>query len=100
MRGGIARQEAHRHAVAARGRQLESRACAQEGVRKLEQEYERHYDPSGRYLGGTIRYADGRTIHANTGGLEPSTIPHGRFVFTGTSRPPAEDPASGVPGAR
>jgi hypothetical protein len=48
----------------------------------LEQEYERHYDPSGRYLGGTIRYADGRTLRANTGGLEPSTVLHGKFVFT------------------
>ena len=49
---------------------------------EMEQEYERHYDPDGRYLGGTIKYADGRTLHANTGGPEPSTIPHGRFVFT------------------
>jgi len=43
--------------------------------REMEQEYERHYDPSGRYLGGTIKYADGRTLHANTNGLGPSTIP-------------------------
>jgi len=50
---------------------------------EMEQEYERHYDPSsGSYLGGTIKYADGRTLHANTGGMEPSTIPHGQFVFT------------------
>lgn len=49
---------------------------------QMEQEYERHYDGDGRYLGGTIKYADGRTIHARTSGLEPSTIPHGPFVFT------------------
>jgi hypothetical protein len=29
-----------------------------------------------------FKYADGRTLRANTGGLEPSTIPHGKFVFT------------------
>jgi hypothetical protein len=62
----------------------------------MEQEYERHYDPSGGYLRGTIKYADGRTLHANTGGLEPSTIPHGRFVFTvhylhNTSQPKAPE---------
>src|SRR5262249_13703632 len=45
---------------------------------EMEQEYERHYDPGGCYLGGTIKYADGRMLHANTGGLEPSTIPHGQ----------------------
>jgi hypothetical protein len=63
---------------------------------EMEQEYERHYDPSGRYLGGTIKHADGRTIQANTGGLEPSTIPHGRLVFTvhylhNTSQPKAPE---------
>lgn len=63
---------------------------------EMEQEYERHYDPSGQYLGGTIKYADGRTLHANTNGLEPSTIPHGRFVFTvhylhNTSQPKAPE---------
>jgi hypothetical protein len=62
----------------------------------MEQQYERHYDPDGRYLGGTIEYADGRTLHANTGGLEPSTILHGRFVFTvhylhNTSQPKAPE---------
>ena len=62
----------------------------------MEQEYERHYDREGRYLGGTIKYADGRTLHANTGGLEPSTILHGRFVFTvhylhNTSQPNAPE---------
>ena len=60
----------------------------------LEQEYERRYDPNGRYLGGTIKYADGRTLQTNTSGLEPSTIPHGKFVFTvhylhNTSQPKA-----------
>jgi hypothetical protein len=63
---------------------------------EMEQEYERHYDPDGRYLGGTIKYADGRALHANTGGLEPSTILHGRFVFTvhylhNTSQPKAPE---------
>jgi hypothetical protein len=63
---------------------------------EMEQEYERHYDPDGRYLGGTVKYADGRTLHANTGGLEPSTILHGRFVFTvhylhNTSQPKAPE---------
>jgi hypothetical protein len=60
----------------------------------MEQQYERHYDPNGRYLGGTIEYADGRVLHANTDGLEPSTILHGKFVFTvhylhNTSQPKA-----------
>lgn len=63
---------------------------------EMEQEYERHYDSSGRYLGGTIKYADGRTLYANTNGLEPSTIPHGQFVFTvhylhNTSQPKAPE---------
>jgi hypothetical protein len=63
---------------------------------EMEQEYERHYDPTGKYLGGTIKYADGRTQHANTGGLEPSTIPHGRLIFTvhylhNTSQPKAPE---------
>ncbi len=67
-----------------------------DGRGEMEQEYERHYDPNGRYLGGTIKYADGRTLHANTGGLEPSTILHGRFVFTvhylhNTSQPKAPE---------
>jgi hypothetical protein len=31
----------------------------------MDQEYERHYDSRGGYLGGTIRYADGRVLHAN-----------------------------------
>jgi hypothetical protein len=48
---------------------------------EMEQEYERHYDPNGCYLGGTIKYADGRTIQANTDGLEPSTISHGQLIF-------------------
>ena len=47
-------------------------------------------------LGGTITYADGCTLHANTNGLEPSTIPHGQFVFTvhdlhNTSQPKAPE---------
>jgi hypothetical protein len=61
---------------------------------EMHQEYERNYDRDGRYLGGTIKYADDRTIHANTSGLEPTTIPHGGFVFTvhymqNTSQPKA-----------
>ena len=49
---------------------------------QLEQRYEREYDGEGRYQGGTITYADGRTLTARTSGLEPSTIPHGELIFT------------------
>lgn len=61
---------------------------------QMEQEYERHYDANGNYLEGTIRYADGRTIRSNTAQLEPSTIAHGKFIFTvhylhNTSQPKA-----------
>jgi hypothetical protein len=63
---------------------------------QMEQEYERYYDLRGEYLGGTIKYADGRTLHANTSGLEPSTIPHGELFFTvhylhNTSQPKAPE---------
>ncbi len=49
---------------------------------EMEQEYERHYDPDGQYLGGVIHFADGRMLRAHTNGLEPSAIPHGQYAFT------------------
>jgi hypothetical protein len=47
-------------------------------------------------ISGARSSTPGRTLHANTGGLEPSTIPHGRFVFTvhylhNTSQPKAPE---------
>jgi hypothetical protein len=45
----------------------------------MEQQYERHYDATGRYLGGTINYADGRKLTAHTSGLE-SSAPSGSRV--------------------